>query len=84
MFGVIVLHQTLTVGVDSLQKWEQCWPYNVNIQNCIHYAVENAYSCTSSMTDSGPYMNLHRIFCPTVYMYVQYNSVANVHVCWLF
>ena len=66
MLWVIVLHQAMTIGVDTLQEGEQSLLYNADVQNCVHYTIKNAYSCTSPPTYSSPYMNLDQMFCPNI------------------
>ena len=70
MLWVIVLHQAMTIGVDTLQEGEQSLLYNADIQNCIHYTIKNVYSCTCMSPPtymySSPYMNLDQMFCPNI------------------
>lgn len=56
MFGIIVLHESMTVWVHTLEEGYQSMGEDPNEQVCSHDPYKNANLCTTPPADSCPYM----------------------------
>lgn len=62
MLGVIVGNESVGIGIDFIQEWNQCLLEDLKVEWGIHDAFKYTDACTPSHADPCPDVHFDRMF----------------------